>query len=1183
MGAHNTATGASAPVDGAAAQDFIALWSGTTASELATAQSFVIDLCALLGMAKPHPTPEQDYMFERPVTFTHGDGSTSAGRIDCYRRSHFVLEAKKLKASSHTKGFDDGLLRARSQGEGYARALPAHEGRPPFVLVVDVGTVIEVYAEFSKTGGTYTPYPDPRSHRLQLADLARPEVQDRLRRIWQDPDSLNPARISAQVTRDVSALLARLAKSLESPVAQNRTYTTNTAKTQYQQALIAPEIIASYLTRCLFSMFAEDVELLPKGAFLGLLQTHRNDPTTLQQMLRILWADMDRGGFSAALAKPVLHFNGKLFKGAGEDGYSLLLTPEQIDLLIAAAKSNWREVEPAIFGTLLERALDPAERHALGAHYTPRAYVERLVLPTVIEPLRADWANAQAAALVLAHEAAALQGKAMEAKLAEARAEVKKFHHQLCTTRVLDPACGSANFLYVTLEHLKRLEGEVVNQLEELGHTQDQLGFEGETVTLQQLRGIELNERAAALAELVLWIGYLQWHIRTRGNAAVAEPVVHNYGNIECRDAVLAWDAQELAYDDAGQLLSRWDGTTFKLHPVTGELVPDEAAQVPQWRYVGARQAQWPQADFIVGNPPFIGAASMRAALGDGYVQALRGTWPEVPESADFVMFWWHHAAAQVAAGHTRRMGLITTNSLRQTFNRRVVQAALDKCTHLLMAIPDHPWVDGANGAAVRIAMTVLAPGAGEGQLLTVVDEQPGEHGEMAVTLTERLGMVHADLTSGANVAAALALRANENLSNRGVQLFGAGFIVTPQDAKALHSPALIRDYRNGRDLTAEPRNVMVIDAFGLTAEQLRAEHPAVYQWLQEKVKPERDQNNRATYRDNWWFFGEPRKVLRKQLAGLPRYIATVETSKHRTFQFLDASILPDNMLVAIALNDAYALGVLSSQSHIAWALATGSRLGVGNDPRYNKTRCFETFPFPDEDTGLTPPLRERIAQLAEQIDAHRKRVLAPESGNTGLTLTGIYNVLAALREGRALTAKEKTQHTQGLVGVLRELHDELDTSVLAAYGLPATASTDDILAHLVQLNTQRAAEEAQGRVRWLRPDFQNPQNSLQKQELLPQEEKALEADIDSEKSLSIQEQAKPATQHPWPATLPEQVRAVAAVLAASPIPLTLSAIENRFKGRGPWKKGLPTLLQTLEALGRAQAVATGGEVAWRG
>ena len=288
-------------------------------------------------------------------------------------------------------------------------------------------------------------------------------------------------------------------------------------------------------------------------------------------------------------------------------------------------------------------------------------------------------------------------------------------------------------------------------------------------------------------------------------------------------------------------------------------------------------------------------------------------------------------------------------------------------------------------------------------------------------------------------------------------------------------------------------------------------------------------------------------------------------------------------MLVAFAVDDALTLGVLSSQLHAEWAWANGSTLGmyIGN-VRYNKSRCFETFPFPDEDTGLTLPLRERIAQLAEQIDAHRKRVLAPESGHTGLTLTGLYNVLAALREGRALTAKEKTLHTQGLVGVLRELHDELDAAVLAAYGLPATATTDDILAHLVQLNTQRAAEEAQGRVRWLRPAFQNPQNSLQKQELLAQEEQAPEADLDSEKPLSKPEQTKPA-QNPWPATLPEQVRAVADALAASPTPLTLPALEARFKGRGPWKKGLPTLLQTLEALGRAQAVAVDGDMAWRG
>ena len=926
-------------------------------------------------------------------------------------------------------------------------------------------------------------------------------------------------------------------------------------------------------------MFAEDIGLLPEGSFLHLLQTHRDDPATLRDMLRALWEKMDTGGFCVVVAKKVRHFNGKLFKGADKHDYSLLLTPGQIDLLIEAARANWREVEPAIFGTLLERALDPAERHALGAHYTPRAYVERLVLPTVMEPLRADWANAQAAALVLAHEAAELEGKAAEAKLAEARAEVYKFHRQLCTTRVLDPACGSANFLYVTLEHLKRLEGEVVNQLEALGHTQDQLGFEGETVTLQQLRGIELNERAAALAELVLWIGYLQWHIRSRGHASVAEPVVHNYGNIECRDAVLAWDARQPALNETGEPLTRWDGRTFKTHPVTGEPVPDEAAQVPQWRYTGARKAEWPQVDFIVGNPPFIGAATMRAALGDGYVQALRGAWPDVPESADFVMFWWHHAAQQVAAGQVRRLGLITTNSLRQTFNRRVVQAALGSGTHLHMAIPDHPWVDSANGAAVRIAMTVLAPAANEGQLLAVTGEQAGEFGEMAVTLAEQRGLIHADLRVGANVAAAQPLQAMQGITFRGVTLMGAGFWVDNGDRLISDEPDAVKPILNGRDLTEKPRQMHAIDFNGLDQDEARDRFPHCYQRVLMGVKPERDQSQRESYRKRWWLFAETRPAMRQALAGLNRYIASPMTAKHRTFQFVPAEVLPDQGLIVVAHNDPFFLGVLSSQTHVTWALAAGARLGVGNDPRYNNSRCFETFPFPTEDTSLTPALRERIAHLAEQIDVHRKRVLAAE---TALTLTGLYNVLAALREGRPLTAKEKTIHAQGLVSVLRDLHDELDAAVLAAYGLAAQADAAAILTHLVHLNTQRATEEAQGHVRWLRPAFQNPQNSHQKQELLAQEEQALEADFDIEKSLLKQEQKSSA--QPWPATLPEQVRAVAAVLAHSPAPLTLPSIESRFKGRGPWKRGLPTLLQTLEALGRAHAApASNGQAAWRG
>jgi len=579
---------------------FIDRWSGVTGSERANYQLFISELCEVLDLPRPEPasddTRDNAYVFERRVGFAHGDGSTSNGFIDCYRRSAFVLEAKKVKAGVHTQGFDDALMRARSQAEGYARALPAAEGRPPFLVVVDVGHVIELYAEFTRSGATYTPFPDARSHRLQLADLRKDSVQQRLKTLWTDAMALDPSRISAKVTREVAVKLAALARSLES-------------------AGSSPEKVAAFLTRCLFSMFAEDVELLPRdangdGAFVGLLKRYASDPATLQSMLRILWSEMDRGGFSAALAKDVLRFNGKLFKSPASDGYVLPLNRDQIDGLLAAARANWREVEPAIFGTLLERALDPNERHALGAHYTPRAYVERLVLPTVVEPLRADWVDAQAAALVLATEASTLEGKRRTDKLAAACAEVRRFHHRLCTVRILDPACGSGNFLYVTLEHLKRLEGEVFNQLDALGETQSRLGLEGETVTLKQLIGIELNDHAAALAELVLWIGHLQWHIRTFGNSSVAEPVIHDYGNIEHRDALLAYDRQEPMLDADGRLVTRWDGVTFKTHPATGERVPDQAALLPQWRYINPTQAQWPAANFIVGNPPFIGAGT---------------------------------------------------------------------------------------------------------------------------------------------------------------------------------------------------------------------------------------------------------------------------------------------------------------------------------------------------------------------------------------------------------------------------------------------------------------------------------------------------------------------------------------------------------------------------------------------
>ncbi|MFN7551395.1 MAG: type IIL restriction-modification enzyme MmeI, partial [Pseudomonadota bacterium] len=399
---------------------FIARWSKATGNELANYQLFLTELTELLGLPRPEPAGAEHrdnaYVFERGVTFRHGDGSTSSGRIDLYRRGAFVCECKRIKGPEAAKGFDDALLRARSQAEAYARALPADEGRPPFLVVVDVGRVIELYAEFSRSGATYVPFPDPRSHRIPLDALRDPAIRERLAGVWTDPLSLDPTRRSAKVTREIAARLAEVAKSLES-------------------AGHPAEAVAAFLSRCLFTFFAEDIGLLPKDGFRALLEKHVDDPATAMRMVSALWREMDSGGFSVSLAVPVLRFNGKLFKQPDV----LPLTRAQIVLLIDAAKAQWSEVEPAIFGTLLERALDPDERHALGAHYTPRAYVERLVLPTVIEPLREDWADAKAAALTLARED----------DLDGALAALKDFHRALCAVRVLDPACGSGNFLYV--------------------------------------------------------------------------------------------------------------------------------------------------------------------------------------------------------------------------------------------------------------------------------------------------------------------------------------------------------------------------------------------------------------------------------------------------------------------------------------------------------------------------------------------------------------------------------------------------------------------------------------------------------------------------------------------------------------------------------------------------------------
>ena len=1048
---------------------YIERWGGGISrggNETANLQMFLTELCTLLDLPQPEPAraerSDNAYIFERSVTELFANGGKTSRRIDLYKRGCFILEGKDTGKQTDSDGWDAAITKAVKQAENYARALPVEEGRPPFIIVADVGKSFSLYSEFSRSGGNYVAFPDQRNHKIALEQLRNADTRELLRTVWLEPLGLDPTRYAGKITRVIADQLAKLAKSLE-------------------ESGHPAEQVASFLMRCLFTMFSEDVGLLPERSFTDLLINLKAKPESFCRQLRSLWQTMNTGGFAPALDADVLRFNGGLFA----DAHVIELNAEQLSLLADASRADWRYVEPAIFGTLLERALNPRERHKLGAHYTPRAYVERLVLPTIIEPLRAEWADVQAAALTYKQQR----------KTKEAVTEIRKFHHQLCQTRVLDPACGSGNFLYVTLEHMKRLEAEV---LEVLGSIVKSGSFEleGLTVDPHQFLGMEINPRAAKIAEMVLWIGYLQWHFRTYGKVNPPEPVLRDFHNIEHRDALITYDAVQLITDESGKPLTRWDGLTYKSSPITGAEIPDESAQVEQYRYINPRQAEWPQADYIVGNPPFIGASTMRRALGDGYVDAVRSTWPEVPESADFVMHWWHIAAETVRAEQAQRFGFITTNSIKQTFNRRVMQAQLEakKPLSLAFAIPDHPWVDASDGAAVRIAMTIGVVSEQTGRLLQVRDENSGDQDEIEVRLQELQGRLFADLKVGVNVPSATPLVALQNISSRGAQLIGSGFIVTPEEAALIGLGSInglekhIRAYRNGRDLAQSSRGVMVIDLFGLSIEEVREKFPAVYQWVLEKVKPERDQNNRAGYRDNWWIFGEARRGWRDAVSGISRYIATVETTKHRFFQFLSADILPDNMLVNIASDDAAIHGVLSSRAHIVWSLAAGGTLE--DRPRYNKSVCFETFPFPE----TTPEQQAQIRELAERLDAHRKR---QQAQHPELTLTGMYNVLEKLRAGIALTAKEQLINSQGLVSLMRELHDDLDRAVFAAYGwddlaaqlvgLPgATTPLPDkseaqaeaeeaLLLRLVELNSQRAAEEARGQIRWLRPDYQNP------------------------------------------------------------------------------------------------------------
>jgi hypothetical protein len=1113
-----------------AVETFIRRWQGREGGqERANYVSFLNELIALLGLPLPDPAAatheHNDYVFERAVK-KHKDEGDSHGRIDLYKKNSFVLEAKqsRLKGVKKVAGQNDLftadipedsrgrrgadrawdvlMLNAKRQAEQYARALPTSHGWPPFILVCDVGHCVEVYADFSGQGKNYTQFPDRQTFRIYLEDLRNEEVRERLRKIWLDPLSLDPAQASAKVTRDIAKRLAQVSLALE--------------KKNYPA-----QDVAMFLMRCLFTMFAEDVGLLPEKSFKEILEECEKNPDVFRHDVTQLWEAMNAGGWAHALKTEVKKFNGEFFKSCA----ALPLGREEISELRQAASYSWKEVDPSIFGTLLEQALDPEERQRLGAHYTPRAYVERLVVATVIEPLREDWRNVQATAEI----------KRASGDLKGAAAEVKAFHNKLCETRVLDPACGTGNFLYVSLELMKRLEGEVLEALLDLGGQEALRGLGSHSVDPHQFLGLEINPRAAAIAELVLWIGYLQWHFRTKGGAP-DEPILRAFKNIRVKNAVLTWD---------------------------GEPVP----QVVDGKetYPNARRPEWPTAEFIVGNPPFTAGQDFRREFGDAYARALWTNYNHIGGAADLVMYWWDRAAEMLTRKGTvlRRFGLVTTRTITHEFSGRVVARHLNANDpiSIVMAIPNHPWTKGRDAAAVRIAITVAERGHHLGVLRETKSENNLDTDEPNVVFEDRVGRINSNLTVGVDLTSAMRLRATDGICHDGVKLHGKGFIVRPKEIEHFGLGRrdglenVIRPYLNGRDINQQPRGLLVIDLFGLSEDDVRRNFPEIYQHVLLKLKPERDKNPRRSRRDNWWLFGENQPKMRNAIASLGRYIGTVDTSRHRTFSFLEERVLCDDKVVIVASADAYDLGVLSSNVHCTWSNRSGVRLGVGNDPVYASNRCFDPFPFPDANNIQ----KQTIRVIAEELDAHRKRVLAD---HPHLTLTGLYNVLEKLRAGAKpndLDEDDRVIFDDGLVLILRALHDKLDDAVAEAYGWPADLSDEEILARLVTLNKERVAEERRGLVRWLRPDYQIPRFAKGIDKQAAEEEGA---QVAAELIAAVDQ--KPS----FPSGAVEQTAAVFAALASASEPLDAKGLVAQFKRTKTTEKKVGEVLASLARLG---------------
>ena len=936
--------------------EFIAKWRAAELKESSAAQEHFIDLCRMLG----EPTPaEADptggfYCFERGARKDTG----APGWADVWKRHCFAWEYKGRHAD---------LDAAFNQLRQYALALE----NPPLLIVSDM-------ARFRiRTNWTNSV---SETHEFALDDLADGAVRDKLKWALSDPERLRPGESRQALTERAASAFAALAQGL-----RGRGH--------------AAQAVAHFVNRLVFCMFAEDVGLLPDRMFTRMLEQARRQPQDFAELARDLFGAMAAGGRIGFEA--VAWFNGGLF----DDDAALPLSKAEIETALAAAALDWSEIDPSILGTLFERGLDPDKRSQLGAHYTDRDKIMRIVEPVVVRPLLAEWEAAKAEiAAALDRAAAARSQAARTRRRAEAVRRFQVFSERLRGFVVLDPACGSGNFLYLALHALKDLERRVQLEAEALGLERSFPGIGPENV-----RGIEVNAYAAELARVSVWIGEIQW-MRRNGFRESRDPILKPLETIECRDAILAPDGTEPG---------------------------------------------WPEADAVVGNPPFLGGKLLRGGLGGAYVEALQRLYgARIHGEADLVCHWFDKAARLVAEGGLARAGLVATNSIRGGRNRAVLDRIVEAGA-IFDAWSDEPWV--IDGAAVRVSLVCFAS---------------AETGSPAMLNGEPVTGINADLTAGtADLTKARKMIRNEGGAFMG-DIKGGPFDVPGDLAREwLRLPAnpngrpntdVLKPWVNGMDVTRRPAGKWVVDFGHALDESEAALYEMPFAHVLQHVRPMRQRGRHKARARLWWRHVSPGPETWKALDGLSRYIATPTVAKHRLFVWLDSRVCPDHQLIVIARDDDTAFGILHSRFHEAWALRLGTSLE--DRPRYTPTTTFETFPFPE---GLSPdvpaanyaedPRASAIAGAARRLVELRDRWLNPpewvdwiDEPAPGYPKRPVPRNETAAQElrKRTLTALYNARPRW-----LTDAHATLDAAVAAAYGWPEDISDDDALRELLALN----------------------------------------------------------------------------------------------------------------------------------